>query len=264
MEGRDRRSGRFVSRSWNCDSGFVVQRSAVQGRSSAVLHGGRKFKIPVTASGAPAVRLKNQFSPDGFVPVIRSGLAFHLQPGDEDDSDAEWDNGIQGHESGRAPCMLADDGPNGAADHEGRGHEPVRSATLVTRQPNLLCLPSWKGLTGPPMKTPTTPPGLSHFTCYPVGVASGAYKPPAVGLRLKDEFSAKPVAVTVNPMPQELCVPTEKVVGKRDYKILDPATHLLCFGGPKTPIKPKVWTRTSSAPPLCTSGPRSGSVSPRR
>ena len=36
-----------------------------------------KFKIPVTAAGAPAVVLKNRFSPNGFVPVLRPGLAFH-------------------------------------------------------------------------------------------------------------------------------------------------------------------------------------------
>ena len=39
---------------------------------------------------------------------------------------------------------------------------------LITGQPNLLCLPSWKSLKGPPNQKKPQPPGLSHFTCYPV------------------------------------------------------------------------------------------------
>jgi hypothetical protein len=49
------------------------------------------------------------------------------------------------------------------------------SATLVPSQPNLLCVPSWKSLTGPPGMSPTTPPNLNHFTCYPVSEISGGY-----------------------------------------------------------------------------------------
>ena len=108
---------------------------------------------------------------------------------------------------------------------------------LATGQPNLLCLPSWKSLTGPPNKKPNQPPGLSHFTCYPVSLQGGGYQPPAI--QLQDEFAPKPVPATVNPVPQELCLPTQKTVlttGKV-YKIINPVTHLLCFQVSPTPIK---------------------------
>jgi hypothetical protein len=110
------------------------------------------------------------------------------------------------------------------------------TARLVPRQPNLLCLPSWKSLVGVPQTTKPQPPGLSHFTCYPVSVKSGAYHPPAI--LLKDEFTSQPVSATVNPIPAELCLPTEKIVGTHHFPILDPITHLLCFPVTPTPIKP--------------------------
>ncbi len=109
------------------------------------------------------------------------------------------------------------------------------SARLVPRQPNLLCLPSWKSLVGVPHPQMVQPPGLSHFTCYPVRVASGGYHPPTV--RLKDEFTAQPVTATVNPVPAELCLPTEKIVGAHDFPMVNSVTHLLCFPVSPTPIK---------------------------
>jgi len=113
------------------------------------------------------------------------------------------------------------------------------SATLIPGQPDLLCLPSWKSLTGPPGKTPSQPPGLNHFTCYPVTLASGSYNPPPVGLQ--DEFAPSPVSAQVNRVPTELCLPTEKIVGGVDYPIINPTTHLLCFPVSQTPIRPQVW-----------------------
>ena len=112
------------------------------------------------------------------------------------------------------------------------------TGVLATGQPNLLCLPSWKSLTGPPRKKPHQPPGLSHFTCYPVSLQGGGYQPPPV--MLQDEFAPKPVPVQVNPVPQELCLPTQKTVlttGKV-YKIINPVMHLLCFNVTPTPILP--------------------------
>ena len=108
------------------------------------------------------------------------------------------------------------------------------SATLRPGQPNMLCLPTWKSLTGPPNRTPNQPPGLNHFTCYPVTVVSGAYNPPPV--QLQDEFAHAPVPATVNPVPNELCLPTEKIVGGVDYPIINAAMHLLCFPVSPTPI----------------------------
>ena len=78
-------------------------------------------------------------------------------------------------------------------------------------------------------------------------VAKGAYKPPTV--MLKDEFTKKPVTATVNRTPAELCLPTEKIVGKNTFKIINPTMHLLCFPVTKTPVVPPCGTRTSSVPP---------------
>src|ERR1700689_1202950 len=91
------------------------------------------------------------------------------------------------------------------------------SATLIPGQPNLLCLPSWKGLQGPPKKKAPQPPGLSHFTCYPGTVAPGTagYTNVPKYVLLRDEFTAKPVRAKVSNVPAELCLPTEKdVIGK--------------------------------------------------
>jgi hypothetical protein len=111
------------------------------------------------------------------------------------------------------------------------------TGVLATGQPNLLCLPSWKSLTGPPGMKPHQPPGLSHFTCYPVSLQGGGYQPPS--LMLQDEFAPNPVPAQVNPVPQELCLPTQKTViatGKV-YKIINPVMHLLCFQVTPTPFK---------------------------
>jgi hypothetical protein len=58
---------------------------------------------------------------------------------------------------------------------------------------------------------------------------------------LQDEFASSPVPAQVNPVPAELCLPTEKIVGGVDYPIINPTTHLLCFPVSQTPIIPTVW-----------------------
>jgi hypothetical protein len=117
------------------------------------------------------------------------------------------------------------------------------SAALIPGQPNLLCLPSWKGLKGPPNKKAPQPPGLSHFTCYPVTVAPGTagYTNVPKYVLLRDEFAAKPVRAKVSDVPAELCLPTEKVVNGKVTKIVNPKTHLLCFPVSATPTVGRVW-----------------------
>lgn len=112
------------------------------------------------------------------------------------------------------------------------------TATLVTGQPNYLCLPSWKSLTGPPVEPTAAPPGLGHFACYPV--QGSGYKPPVV--MLQDEFGG-PTTVQVSPVPTELCVPTEKIVNGKVYKIIKPQWSLLCFPVSKTPIITPVYDK---------------------
>ena len=192
---------------------------------------GTHFKIP---SG---VKLINQFSPKGFVPKISSTLFLHCNPAQKTLPSGRTfkitnPNAHVGCFAISAPKQPT---PTVVVTNQ------FGSATLVPGQPNALCVPSWKSLTGPPVKKPTTPPGLNHFTCYPVRIKSGAYKPPAV--KLQDEFTKTPVAAKVNPVPVELCLPTEKIVGKQVFKIINPTMHLLVFPVSKTPIVPKVWDK---------------------
>ena len=193
-----------------------------------------KFKPPT----AVPVRLINQFSPNGFVPKINPGLVVHCNPV------------IKTVVTPAGPKTYPVTNP-----HAHLGCFPITEsqqktwkvmvtnqfgqAVMTTGQPNLLCLPTWKSLTGPPMQKPTTPPGLNHFTCYPVTLVpgSGAYKAPAVILR--DEFGK--AQSQVSSVPKELCLPTTKIVGKREFPIIDAKTHLLCFPGVKHPFRPAVY-----------------------
>ena len=160
------------------------------------------YGVSTTGSKIPSgIVLKNQFSPNGFKPKITKAVA-HCNP-------------------------VAKQVPSG------------KVFKITNPNAHLLCLPSWKSLTGPPHHKAPQPPRLNHFTCYPVKVASGAYHPPAV--MLKDEFASKPVSATVNPVPVELCLPTEKIVGQHDFKIINANAHLLCYPVTPTPIKPTVW-----------------------
>jgi hypothetical protein len=188
------------------------------------------FKVPTN------VRLIDQFSPNGFIPTIGRQAVLHCNPV------------IKFLPSGKV-FKVTNSAAHLACFPMQAPKQPMKKvlvtnqfgqATLFTNQPNLFCVPSWKSLTGPPNKSPSTPPRLNHFTCYQVDSSGQAYKPPA-GLRLQDEFTKKSVPVQVNPVPSELCLPTEKIVGKKTYPIINPSLHLLCFAVSKTPIRNPVW-----------------------
>jgi hypothetical protein len=194
-----------------------------------------------SASGAPfkipsGVRLINQFSPNGFVPKINPNVVWHCNPVQKTLPTGK--SYPITNPNAHLACFTITP-PKAQQNHTVVVINQFGSATLSTGQPNLLCVPSWKSLTGPPKKVPTTPPGLNHFTCYSVKVAKGAYKPPTV--MLKDEFTKKAVTATVSPTPRELCLPTEKIVGKHTFNIINPAMHLLCYPVTKTPVIPTVW-----------------------
>jgi len=115
------------------------------------------------------------------------------------------------------------------------------TAQLVTKDPNIFCVPSWKSLTGPPGQQPTTPPGADHYTCYPVSYASSSqdYAPPSP-ITLEDEFGST-TGVKVG-APQELCVPTEKILPTGlSYPVNNPSLYYVCFAVSKTPIKSPVY-----------------------
>jgi hypothetical protein len=189
------------------------------------------FKIPAK------VVLKNQFSPKGFKPEI-GPMAFHCNPVKKKLPSGQVFPIT--NPNAHVACFTI------TAPRQ-RVHKVIVSnqfgkAKLVTGQPSLLCLPSWKSLTRPPANRPAQPPGLSHFTCYPVKVLPGSsYHPPRV--KLQDEFTAKPVAAKVSAVPVALCVPTEKIVGTHVFKIINPAVHLLCFPVSKTPTVPTVFDK---------------------
>ncbi len=191
---------------------------------------GTGFKIPTP------VTLKNQFSPNGFVPTIGS-LAFHCNPVQKTVVPTGQVFPITNPNAHLACFNMAPTSTQPTPTV--RVTNQFGTAILVPSQPNLLCLPSWKSLTGPPNMSVNQPPGLNHFTCYPVKVQSGSYAPPPV--TLKDEFAPSPVSAQVNPVPAELCLPTEKIVNGVDNPIINAAMHLLCFPVSQTPIIAKVW-----------------------
>jgi hypothetical protein len=195
---------------------------------------GPNFKIPA------GVRLIDQFSPNGFVPAIVNPAVVHCNPVEKILPTGQIFPIT--NPNAHLACFKITP-PSTQPTPTVQVTNQFGTGILIPSQPNLLCVPSWKSLTGPPGKTPRTPPRLNHFTCYPVTLAPGTppYNPPPV--MLKDEFAtAGAVNATVNPVPSELCLPTEKILASgKVFKIINPAMHLLCFPVTPTPIIPKVW-----------------------
>jgi hypothetical protein len=190
-----------------------------------------QYKIP------PNIELFNQFSPKGFTPKV-GPVAIHCNPVIKTLPTGQ----VFGVTNPAAHLLCFGISAAQQPTPEVQVTNQFGTGTLVPGQPNLLCLPSWKSLKGPPKQSAPQPPGLSHFTCYPVKEVAGTvgYKPPA-GIKLRDEFAPKPVTVRVSPIPQELCLPTKKVVGKTTSPIVNAITHLLCFPVTKTPIISPIW-----------------------
>jgi plastocyanin len=190
------------------------------------------FKVPT------GVRLVNQFSPNGFVPKISATATFHCNPVIKTVPTGVFK---KTNPAAHLACLPITP-PTPLPTHKVVVTNQFGHATLTTSQPNLLCLPSWTGTTSALNKQPTTPPGLNHFTCYPVALVAGggSYKIPT-SVKLRDQFAATTVKVTVNPVPKELCLPTQKIVGAKTYPMINPAMHLLCFPVSLTPHKTPVW-----------------------
>jgi len=191
-----------------------------------------KYKVP------PNIELKNQFSPKGFKARVSPAAVIHCNPVIKTLPTGQ----VFGVTNPRAHLLCYKMAAAKQPTPTVVVNNQFGSATLIPGQPNLLCLPSWKSLKGPPKQSAPQPPGLSHFTCYPVTLpaGTGGYQPPNP-ITLRDEFAPKPVQVQVSPVPQELCLPTEKIIGHTDSKIVNAITHLLCFPVTKTPIVPRIW-----------------------
>lgn len=116
------------------------------------------------------------------------------------------------------------------------------TATLVTSSPNLLLVPSWKSLTGPPNEPTSAPAGEDHYTCYPVTYLPGTapYTPPSP-VKVRDEFSSSATTVKVENV-DDLCVPTTKILPTGlSFPPSNPSLYYVCFGVSKTPIKTPVY-----------------------
>ena len=210
------------------------------------------YSVAGTTTGAykipPNLILINQFNPNGFVLKINPTPVLHCNPVKKIvQTPAGQQASPVTNPNAHLVCFpaTASTAATVAATHKVLVQNQFGQAVLQTNQPNLFCAPSWKSLTGPPLKKPTTPPGLNHFTCYPVTQIPGqlGYKPPPVLLR--DQFSLTPVPAQVNPVPAELCLPTTKIVptanGARFFPIINPTLHLLCFPVSKTPFPASVY-----------------------
>jgi hypothetical protein len=100
---------------------------------------GTQFKIP------RGVKLVNQFSTAGFVPAIGSALVLHCNPVQKTLPDGQVFK-ITNPNAHLACFRIAP--PTKQPTPTVVVTNQFGSATLVPSQPNLLCLPSWKSLTG--------------------------------------------------------------------------------------------------------------------
>ena len=132
-----------------------------------VLGGARVTAVPTVdhqlcyrASGAPfriplGVRFDNQFSPNGFVPKINSNVLLHCNPVEKILPTGKLYPIT--HPNAHLACFTITP-PNAQRNPNVVVTNQFGSATLVPGQPNLLCVPSWKSLTGPPKSSPRPRP----------------------------------------------------------------------------------------------------------
>ena len=82
-----------------------------------------------------------------------------------------------------------------------------------------------------PRKKATQPAGADHYTCYPTTyTGAGTYSPPSP-VQVADQFTPANSTTTVTVgNPEELCVPTEKILPSgKSYQINNPTVKLSVF-----------------------------------
>jgi hypothetical protein len=112
--------------------------------------------------------------------------------------------------------------------------------------PTKFCLPTWKDRVAPPGLPPTLnqPPGLDHFTCWPLKAIAGSYgfRPPSF-VKVLDEFSAPRYVPLKLGTANLVCVPTIKILPTgQSYQTQGPNDFsLVCFPTSPTPIWKQVF-----------------------
>jgi hypothetical protein len=207
---------------------------------ATVTPGTSGFNIPTTG-----VTLINQFSPNGFAPQIGS-LFKNCNPVQKTITSSSGTKTVTPITNPAAHLACFHITAPTQSTFEVQVTNQFGTARLDTGQPQALCLPTWKSLTGPPDESTPQPAGLNHFTCYPITYAAGStHYAPTGAVSLQDEFANSPVNVKVGG-PKLLCLPTEKIIqeasgGTVTYPIVNPNKHLLCFKVSETPFPPNVF-----------------------
>jgi len=168
--------------------------------------------VPPGFAPPTGVTLINQFSTNGFQPAI-GALAKHCNPVEKIVPTGTFPIT---NPTAHLACLKITAPPQ--PTHVVSVTNQFGKARLTTGQPNLLCLPSWKRLTGPPNQ-PAPPSSVA----------------------LLDQFARTPTPVTVL-TPKLLCVPTEKILPTGAITpITNPSAHLMCFKVTQTPFPPMVF-----------------------
>ena len=107
---------------------------------------GKFLKVPTGP-----VRLINQFVPNGFVPKINPTLVAHCNPVQKT---VDTPSGLKTYKitnpAAHLGCFLITEATQKKC--KVRVQNQFGYSILITGQPNLLCLPTWKSMTGPPMQ----------------------------------------------------------------------------------------------------------------
>src|SRR5271165_4974094 len=119
------------------------------------------------------VLLQNQFNTTGFSPTISQSSLFHCNPVKKTVISATGITTVFPIINPDAHLLCYPITAPTQPTFTVQVKNQFGKAKLQTGQPLALCLPTWKSLTGPPNMSPDQPPGLSHFTCYPVTYAPG-------------------------------------------------------------------------------------------
>ncbi|HLN15693.1 MAG TPA: hypothetical protein VK277_02960 [Acidimicrobiales bacterium] len=189
----------------------------------------------------PGTRFINQFAPNGFVPkvgkpVLHCNPTLKVVPTGAFPPVNPLSHLLCFKVTGPAPAFTNVHVANQFSPLDASG-API-PIPMIVGLPKLVCLPTWKSLSGPPNMPTPQPPNLDHFTCYGVKVAPGARFVPPTAIQLQDQFSPGALVGVKVGKPKLLCAPTTKILPTGQvFPTLGPNDlHLLCYAVSPTPI----------------------------